>query len=260
MRLLPDRLRISSWARFYRGKHSSWLSLYRNSNLLYAPSIRMALVPGDVISDCIAFTGLYEPHLTRRIVKLAKIGGLFVDVGANLGYFSLLWAAHNPNNICFALEASPRNLEILRENIVRNGLESRVHVIPKAAGQVSGVMDFDLGPTDQTGWGGFTNTPTINTIKVEVVRIDDVVPEGCRVRLLKVDVEGAEPLVLMGCQQLLAARAIDEIWFEQNKPRLRALHLSEDSSQKFLLSLGYISRPLGSTSSEVVEWIATPSE
>ena len=84
------------FARFYRGRHADWLGLYESSCLRFAPDAAMQLVPGDVISDYIAFTGEYEPHLTRRVLALARHGGTLVDVGANLGYFALLWAAANP--------------------------------------------------------------------------------------------------------------------------------------------------------------------
>ena len=58
----------------------------------------MELVPGDWISDCIAFTGVYEPELSRGIAAKARRGGTFIDIGANLGYFSLVWAAGNTGN------------------------------------------------------------------------------------------------------------------------------------------------------------------
>ena len=47
----------------------------------------MELVPGDYISDCIAFAGAYKPALTRRIGEAARQGGTLVDIGANLGLF-----------------------------------------------------------------------------------------------------------------------------------------------------------------------------
>ncbi|MCP9929783.1 FkbM family methyltransferase [Cyanobium sp. AMD-g] len=111
----------------------------------------MDLVPGDLISDIIAFTGVYESRLTQRVARLAQRGGILVDVGANLGYFSLLWAALNKENRCVAFEASPRNIPILNRNIRQNGLESRIEVFPVAAGQESGTMKFSLGPVEQTG-------------------------------------------------------------------------------------------------------------
>ncbi len=257
LRLLPDHLRTSVWARYYRGAHARWELLYRDAELRYAPGVYMHLVPGDVISDCIAFTGVYEPVVTKRVVQLAKAGGLFIDVGANLGYFALLWAAANPDNTCIAFEPSPRNVELLQRNIQRNGYESRIQVIAKAAGSSAGRLQFHPGPKDQTGWGGFTTTG--GGLEVDVVRVDEVVPAGSHVALLKVDIEGADAWALMGCERLLKARAVDEILFEQNKPRIRALGIPENAAQDFLKSVGYQLRPMGLPSSELVEWSAAPA-
>jgi FkbM family methyltransferase len=219
----------------------------------------MELVPGDVISDCIAFTGVHEPGVTRRVAELASAGGLLVDVGANLGYFSLLWAAANPENRCLSFEASPRNAELLRRNVRGNGLESRIEVIAQAAGHQAGKLRFDPGPADQTGWGGFSGKSTSGAIEVDVVRVDEVVPAGSRVALLKVDIEGADAWALMGCERLLNARAVGEIWFEQNKPRIRALGIPQTAAQDFLRSVGYLPRPMGPASGELVEWLAVPA-
>jgi precorrin-6B methylase 2 len=95
----------------------------------------MKLVPGDLISDVIAFMGVYETPLTKRVADLARQGGVFVDVGANLGYFSLLWAALNKENKCYAFEASPRNIPLLNKNIRRNCFQSQLEVFPVAAGK-----------------------------------------------------------------------------------------------------------------------------
>jgi hypothetical protein len=136
--VLPDRLSIAVWSRFYRGKHADWPLLYRAAPLRYAPSMEMTLVAGDIISDTIAFTGVYEPLLTRRVVTLSRQGGTMIEVGANLGYFSLLWAAGNPRNRCIAFEPSPRNIELLRKNAAHNSCEAQIQLFPCAAGSASG--------------------------------------------------------------------------------------------------------------------------
>jgi FkbM family methyltransferase len=218
----------------------------------------MSLVPGDVISDYIAFTGVYEPRLSRRVAELAKAGGLFVDVGANLGYFAMLWAAGSPENRCFAVEASPRNVDLLRRNVSRNGFGTRIDVVPCAAGESRGKLEFDLGPADQTGWGGFAPTGAAGTVQVEVIRVDEVVPAGSEVALLKVDIEGADAWALKGCERLFERRAVREVWFEQNKPRIRSLGISEGAAQEFLRSVGYVPRPITDPAEELVEWSAVP--
>ncbi len=258
LRLLPDRLRVAVWARLYRTRHAHWLPLYKNAGLRYAPQVGMELLPGDWLSDCIAFTGVYEPALTRRVVELGRRGGTLIDVGANLGYFAMLWAAANPANKCVAFEASPRNIDILRRNIRHNGFESQIELVPFAAGHTPGKLHFDPGPLEQTGWGGFAVNGQHGTIEVEVVRVDDVVRSNSPISLLKVDVEGADAWALMGCERLLRSQAIQEVWYEQNKPRIRTLGIPLEAAQDYLRSVGYVTRPQDDATSELVEWSAVP--
>ena len=249
---------MSAWSRIYRGNHARWLQLYKAASLRYAPSVVMELVPGDHISDLIAFTGTYELSLTHRIAGLARRGGTFIDVGANLGYYSLLWAAMNRENKVIAFEASPRNIDILRRNISRNGFESQIEVVPFAAGKAAGILHFDLGPSEQTGWGGFAAADADGVVEVRVVRVDEIVSADDPIAVLKVDIEGADAWALMGCERLFKSKAVREVWFEQNKPRIRSLGIPLDAAQDFLQSVDYSPRPHGSPSGKLVDWSAMP--
>jgi FkbM family methyltransferase len=259
LRLLPPRLRLSARGRLYRGRHDQWRGLYQDASLSFAPGVTMELVPGDVISDDIAFTGVYELALTRRVVELARIGGTMVEVGANLGYFTLLWTATNPTNACCAFEPSPRNIEILQGNVARNGLASRVEIVPCAAGASRGRLKFDIGPEDQTGWGGFTAGQGSRTIDVDVVRIDEFVGPTVAVDLLKIDTEGADTWALEGCASLLKAKRVGEIWYEQNKPRMQALGVPLTAAEQYLASCGYRAEPQSDPAGDTVEWSARAS-
>ncbi|MEP6506594.1 MAG: FkbM family methyltransferase [Gemmatimonadales bacterium] len=259
LRALPDRLAIALWSRAYRGKHARWSELYHTADLRYAPGVTMRLKPGDVISDCIAFTGIYERLLTRRVSALARAGGTMIEVGANIGYFSLLWASARKNNRCISFEASPRIIEMLRSNVSRNGFEDRIDVVPMAAGAASGRLAFDVGPAEQTGWGGFAAKAGASTIDVAVIRVDDYVASNRPIALLKIDAEGADSWALEGCERLLAGRMVEEVWYEQNKPRMRALEIPVEAAQTYLRRLGYDVVPRSDISSDVVEWSARPA-
>jgi FkbM family methyltransferase len=258
LQLAPDSLALRLWFRFYRDQQANWAHLYESAPLRYAPNVSMQLLPGDHISDMIAFTGFYEPTLTRRIAKLARRGGLLIDVGANIGYYSLLWASLNKRNKTIAFEASPRNINLLQKNIHLNGLDGQIEVVSSAAGKESGRLQFAVGPSEQTGWGGFAADADDSTIDVDVVRIDEIVSPERVIDLLKVDIEGADTWAIMGCERLLKAKAIREVWFEQNKPRIRKLGIPLDAAQNFLQSVGYSTRCHGRATDEVVEWSALP--
>jgi FkbM family methyltransferase len=257
--MLPDRLSLAAWWRLYRRSNPRWRPLYKDAPLRHAPGITMELVPGDIISDCIAFTGTYEPLLTHRLVKLSRRGGIMIDIGANLGYFSLLWAAGNSANECIAFEAAPRNIRILSRNVCQNSSTGQIRVVPLAAGAVPGKFRFDVGPPEQTGWGGFALGDAINSIEVDVVRVEELVRSNGPIALLKVDIEGADTWALIGCERLLKSQIIREVWYEQNKPRMQALGIPLEAAQDFLRSVGYVSTPQGDASGERVEWRAVPA-
>lgn len=254
---LPDRVAVAAWAYLFRGRVKDCAALYSAAPLRHARHIRMDLLPGDVISDCIAFTGVHEPDLTRRVVELAKAGGTMVEIGANLGYFTLLWAGLRDDNRCVAVEASPRNVALLQTNIAANKLDARVQLIPCAAGRAAGSLRFDPGPADQTGWGGFAPAGSTG-IDVDVIRVDTVVPSTTPIALLKVDIEGADAWALEGCDALLKSGAVREVWFEQNKPRMEALGIPVDAAQTYLRSVGYETTPQSDPNAPLVEWSAVP--
>ena len=164
----------------------------------------------------------------------------------------------NRENKVIAFEASPRNIDILRRNISRNGFESQIEVVPFAAGKVAGILPFMLGPSEQTGWGGFAAADAVGVVEVRVVRVDEIVSADDPIAVLKVDIEGADAWALMGCERLFKSKAIREVWFEQNKPRIRSLGIPLDAAQDFLQSVDYSPRPHGSLSGELVEWSAMP--
>lgn len=255
LRLLPARAR--EWLVYARylpqaGDHAEW---FRDAPLMMAPGVHMDLAPTDVGHAVIAFAGVFEAQLSRRIARLARRGGLLVDVGANYGYYSLLWAAARPANRVLALEASPRNIDPLRANIRKNGFAARIDARELAAGRTTGTITLDLGPADQTGWAGIAAAGATHVAAVPVTRLDDLA--ACesmdRIDVLKVDVEGADAWVLEGAERLLTERRIGHVFFERNDERMAALGIRFEDTVRFLAGLGYRASRLATT-----EWQALP--
>jgi FkbM family methyltransferase len=258
LRLLPARFRGPLLDRYYRARRGRWLGLYQDAELLAASGVSMQLVPGDLLSDQIAFTGMYEDDLTQRVIALGREGGNMIDIGANLGYFSLLWVSCHPGNQCVAFEAAPRNLEILRANVARNGMEQKIKIVPAAAAREHGKLSFDPGPEDQRGWGGISLQKNATQIDVDAVRVDETMSLNEPIALLKVDVEGADAWALMGCERLLKTRLVKEVWFEQNKPRMELLGIPVAAAQDYLESMGYTCTARNNRNDALVEWRAVP--
>ena len=256
LRVLPEQLRERVYFRRYRPHQHAWRELFTRAPLSACPAMIMHdLVPGDEISGAIAFNGFYERELTKTLAQQAARGGLLVDVGANMGYFALVWAGINPTNRVVALEASPRNVEILKSNVSRNRCEDRVTIVAKAAGDHNGTVTFDTGPAEQTGWGGIAAGDPENRIVVPMVRLDEELPDT-EIDVLKIDTEGADALVLFGCEQLLKARRIKAIYFEQNADKIERIGLRPDEAQRFLKSMNYDCRSLNASETD---WFASPA-
>jgi len=217
----------------------------------------MDLHPSDVAHGMIALAGFYELQLTREIVHLARGGGTMIDVGANAGYFSLLWSGTRAENKAFAFEPVARNLGFLQTNVKANKMADRILIYPVAMGSSAGEAEFDLGPDSNTGWGGFATSETTDDRRmiVPVIRGDDVLPDE-EYRVMKIDVEGAEALVLKGCERLLRRGRIGTIYFEQFKPREKALGIGPTDAVDFLRGLGYTVTPFAGGGTDMVEWVA----
>ena len=228
---------------------------FNSLSLEFAKNVRLKLEPKDVGHQVIGFCGFYELKLTSQIVKLAKKGGLLVDVGANYGYYSCLWAASNRENQVIAFEASPKNIPPLRENITNNYFDNQIEIQDIALGKEPGNLPF-LMLDEQTGWGGLSLKAEINTINVPVITLDEFLSGTAyqTIDVLKIDTEGADTWVLEGASQFLKEKRIKHIFFEENKVRMSALGILSETAKNLLIAYGYKVKPLGQG-----EWYATIS-
>lgn len=245
MSLLPGRVAASLYHRCFSRHHAWFLPQFEEARLRFAPSVKMRLVHSDTAHGPMALAGVYELALTKKIVKLARSsGGIFLDVGANYGYFSLLWCAARPENRAIAVEASPRNIAGLRHNVVLNGFQNRIEICDWAAADEEGYVSFDAGPLEETGWGGICKEAGPNTVTVRCRRVDEVFADQ-RFAAMKVDCEGADALVLRGAVGLLKARAVSHVFYEECEGRMQALGVAPGIAGDELKAFGYQVECLG---------------
>src|SRR5690348_10122433 len=120
MRVLPLWIRQRVYYRVYARRAQRFLPLFERASLAMAPHVTLALKNTDVAHQAIALAGVYEHDVSRRMVHIARRGGLLVDVGANYGYYSCLWTGTRDDNRAIAFEPSPANVTALRTNLERN--------------------------------------------------------------------------------------------------------------------------------------------
>jgi len=183
-------------------------------------------------------TGDYEPEVADVVVATLRPGDVFVDVGAHIGYFTMLGAqCVGPTGLVLAFEASPTTAAELAHNVGLNGFEN-VQVRRDALSDESGTVEFFRGPAGNTGLGSLRADAGGLAHTVPAVRLDDVLEPGRRVSLIKIDVEGAEHRVLRGAESCLK-RDRPEVVLELTDRFLRDMGSSAADLAEWMTGLGY---------------------
>jgi FkbM family methyltransferase len=150
------------------------------------------------------FAGVFEPATSYTIRKLLTPGDCALDVGANVGYFTMLMARRvGPKGRVIAFEPLPATLQRLRRNLDANrltGVEVRAHALSDRPGEAA----FFPGPDDHSGVSSLLQHDEADaSTTVRCVRLDDELDSIPTVSLIKVDIEGAELRALRGMRALL---------------------------------------------------------
>jgi FkbM family methyltransferase len=214
------------------------------------------LVPS--IEEPVAFhafiDGVYEPDLVNLFAATLQLGDVVIDVGANVGLISLEAARHvGPSGCVIAIEASPAIQPYLARNIERNNIRNVKRFRCAAHDADHGSIDFYEAPATKFGMGAvapqFNVTPTV----VPCRTLDSIVIEERikRVRLIKIDVEGAEASVLRGAMSLLRSDAPPIIVFEFSDWGEARMHgASVGDAQRLLRDAGFSIWTLGAYARE----------
>ena len=193
----------------------------------------LEVIPRDVIGAPVALFGIYEFAVTQLLRSFLEPGDVFVDVGANVGYYSVIaGGAVGKEGHVFAFEPNPRVRARLERNVALNQLLGVVEVRPEAASFADGIVHL-VDPEDSRndGLSSVDTRPHAQGLEVLAVRLDGI-PELSRrpPALLKIDVEGGEPDVFRGASGLLESDDAPSILFE-------SFELARDSA--ILREFGY---------------------
>jgi FkbM family methyltransferase len=188
--------------------------------------------------------GTSEKPLQEALVEMLRPGDVFYDVGANVGFFTLLAARLvGPRGAVLAFEPDPRNAEVLRSNVALNGL-ANVEVFERAVAETTGRRRFAI--VESTASHLADHGTDEKTTVVDVVSLDDLDgASGPRPpTVIKLDIEGAEVDALHGAAHLIA----------RHRPVIICeVHHTETEVRRFLQAAGYRLRTL-EESEQAVAW------
>ncbi len=168
------------------------------------------------ISDEIRAGVGFEQHVGRALRLLTPPGATLLDVGANIGWFTVIGSRLvGRRGEVIAYEPEPENLRLLRANIRANSCRNVV-LHAAAAGASDGRALLWRSPDNAGDHRLELVSERIVSVEVAVRRIDDDVAVRTGVTVVKIDTQGSEVAVLRGMQRLLSAggdlRIIAEIW------------------------------------------------
>ena len=217
-------------------------------------AIRLDLDPArpneDTILGFLRGGKLYEPDIAEVFLRALRDGDTVLDVGANIGFFSLLAARLvGPGGRVIGFEPVADNLERLAANIAHNGLDTITFVEFPASDRIGDTV-FHLNSDNQGGhslWapGDFPpnarsrETPRSIATRTTTIDAERTLLGFATPRLIKIDTEGAEHRVLAGAAGLLRESRVPYVIAELHEFGLERMGSSQASLRGFMAELGY---------------------
>lgn len=227
-RVLPPNAVRNERMTVYLGDHTA-LTRTVHGHKMYVDTRDLSLSPHLLLD------GVWESWVTDVFISQLEPGMHVVDIGANVGYYSLIAANRiGRNGRCYSFEANPEICGLLRANLEINGFRERAEVIQKAVYREETEMEFNLFEKHMGSsslWADVRSVKDVDNdnvrkITVQTIPLDKFFTSGTRVDFLKIDAEGAEPYILEGMRRLLKENPQLKMILEFNIAQLqRALWL-----------------------------------
>jgi FkbM family methyltransferase len=203
-----------------RRAYLNWLREHPEEPIIFdVEGSRIRLDPQDrTISEAIFLYGTWEPFETELVRRIVRPGQTFLDIGAHIGYYSLVAArAMEGRGRVFSFEPSPVNFALLEENVRMNGLDGVIRPTHAALFREPSEIELYLAEHNSGDNRIYPSTPEEDTyvnghlsgerrvVKVPALKGDDFLAEQGveKVDVIKLDVQGAEMDVLHGLSRTL---------------------------------------------------------
>ena len=191
--------------------------------------------------------------LIRSEVQKLQEGQVFLDIGANVGYFSLLASqAVGRSGAVIAIEPSQRELEILLKNICQNKAKN-ISVVSIATSQANELADLYIEP-EHAGLNKISRADTGSVHqRTLTTALQQIIPTSILpIHLAKIDTEGYEFFTLLGMKEILEKRAILRLVIEISPEFLREHGQRYEDIYELLASYGY--KPSKITAKDGKQW------
>ncbi len=171
----------------------------------------------------------WEPEMTRLFKELAKEGSVIVDIGANIGYYTLLSAKIvGSSGTVYAFEPDPINYKILTSNIQLNNF-TNIITEQKAVSDKIGTLNLHLDSKDMGAHTIYETKKRSKTVAVESVTLDKYFEgNGQPIDIIKMDIEGAEMAALIGMENILKKNKDLKLFIEFFLPWIRRAGVSPE--------------------------------
>ena len=179
---------------------------------------KMFLDPGDSLD--LSINGVYGELDTKIIREEIHEGDIVIDVGANIGYYTLIFAQLvGSSGKVFAFEPEPKNFEILKKNIEINNYQNIV-AEQKIVSDKSGIVKLFIAEHGIVGHRINQEKSSQKFIEVESIILDNYIKKlnlDNKINFIKIDVEGSEPKVLEGTKEIIKKSNQLKIFTEFNR-------------------------------------------
>jgi FkbM family methyltransferase len=191
------------------------------------------------------FVGGFEENEKQFLTRFLKSGDIFVDIGSNIGFYSLLAAnIVGGRGQVYAFEPAPRTFKRLDENIRLNKFEN-VQLFQLGVSSACDLLTMMVSMNGFDAWNSFGQPikgESFTTEQVDVIKWDDFVSEHSlmgKVKMIKIDVEGWETNVLLGGQGMFSLANAPVLQIELNGQALKRAGSSCQELMTLIQNFGY---------------------
>jgi FkbM family methyltransferase len=196
-----------------------WVGWQIRSRLASGPLVvnfvneaKLLVTPGMTGATGNIYCGLHEFEPMAFVLHMLRKGDLFVDVGANIGSYTVLAGAVIGAR-CISIEPIPETYEDLMQNIRINGIENIIRAYNCGIGKEDGVLRFTVSLDTADHVAVATERNAEKTIQVEIKKLDTIIG-NLKPALMKIDVEGYETEVIASADDILSQPTMNAVIME----------------------------------------------